>query len=83
VVQYARGGTFVKKATQHFIDRSGLEAKEVAQEILTRAGNQELYIILPKSARKMWQLKRLAPTWFRKKVTKQFYTAMKKAMKRS
>ncbi|TSA62052.1 MAG: SDR family NAD(P)-dependent oxidoreductase [Sediminibacterium sp.] len=83
VVQYARGGAFVKKATQHFIDRSGLEAKEVAQEILTRAGNKELYIILPKSARKMWQLKRLAPTWFRKKVTEQFYMAMKKAMKRS
>jgi len=83
VVQYARGGAFVKKATQYFIDHSGLEAKEVAQEILTRAGNQELYIILPKSARKLWQLKRLAPTWFRNKVTKEFNAALKKSMKRS
>jgi short-subunit dehydrogenase len=83
VIQYARGGDIVKKATQMFIDRSGLEADEVAQEILTRAGKKELYIILPKDARKMWMFKRLAPTWFRKKVKEQFMYAMSKAMKRS
>ena len=83
VIQYARGGDIVKKATQMFIDRSGLEAKEVAQEILTRAGKKELYIILPKDARKMWLFKRLAPTWFRKKVKEQFMYAMSKAMRRS
>jgi short-subunit dehydrogenase len=66
-----------------FIEKSGLEADTVAQEILTRAGKKELYIILPKDARKMWQLKRLAPTWFRKKVKEQFMTAMGKAMRRS
>lgn len=82
VVQYARGGALVKKATQMFIDRSGLEAKDVAQEILTRAGKNELYIILPKAAHKMWLMKRLAPLWFRKKVTEEFMAAMKKAMKR-
>ena len=82
VIQYARGGDVVKKATQMFIDRSGLEAEEVAQEILTRAGNKELYIILPKDARKMWMYKRLAPTWFRKKVKEQFMYAMNKAMKK-
>lgn len=82
VIQYARGGDIVKKATQMFIDRSGLEAEEVAQEILIRAGNKELYIILPKDARKMWMYKRLAPTWFRKKVKEQFMNAMSKAMKR-
>ena len=82
VIQYARGGDVVKKATQMFIDRSGLEAEEVAQEILTRAGNKELYIILPKEARKMWMYKRLAPTWFRKKVKEQFIYAMSKAMKK-
>jgi NADP-dependent 3-hydroxy acid dehydrogenase YdfG len=83
VIQYARGGDIVKKATQMFIDRSGLEAEEVAQEILTRAGKKELYIILPKDARKMWLFKRLAPTWFRKKVKEQFMYAMSKAMRRS
>ena len=82
VIQHARGGEIVKKATQMFIEKSGLEAKEVAQEILTRAGKKELYIILPKDARKMWFFKRLAPTWFRKKVKEQFMYAMSKAMKR-
>lgn len=83
VVQYARGGEFVKKATQLFIEKSGLEADTVAKEILVRAGNKELYIILPKTARKMWLLKRLAPTWFRKKVKEQFMLAMSKAMRRN
>ena len=82
VIQYARGGALVKKATQMFIDRSGLEAVDVAKEILTRAGKNELYIILPKAAHKMWLMKRLAPVWFRKKVTEQFFDAMKRAMKR-
>lgn len=82
VIKHARGGELVKKATQMFIDKSGLEADEVAREILTRAGKKEFYIILPKDARKMWLLKRLAPTWFRKKVKEQFMYAMSKAMKR-
>ena len=82
VIQYARGGELVKKATQLFIDKSGLDAETVAKEILIRAGKKELYIILPKDARKMWQLKRLAPTWFRKKVKEQFMHAMQKAMRR-
>lgn len=82
VVQYARGGELVKKATQLFIEKSGLEADTVAQEILNRAGKKELYIILPEAARKMWLFKRLAPTWFRKKVKEQFMAAMSKAMRR-
>jgi NADP-dependent 3-hydroxy acid dehydrogenase YdfG len=83
VVQYARGGALVKKATQMFIDRSGLEAIDVAKEILTRAGKNELYIILPKAAYKMWLMKRLAPMRFRKQVKEQFMAAMQKAMKRA
>lgn len=79
----ARGGGTIQKITQNFIDRSGLEAKEVSQEILTRAGKKELYIILPKSAHKMWLYKRFAPTKFRKVVKDQFMGAMKKALKYS
>ena len=82
VIQYARGGELIKKATQMFIEKSGLEADTVAQEILTRAGKKELYIILPKDARKMWLFKRLAPTWFRKKVKEQFMYAMRKAIRK-
>lgn len=78
IAQHARGGEQVKKTTQFFIDHSRLEAKEVAQEILFRAGNHELYIILPKAARKMWRLKRFAPTWFRRIVKERFMSAASK-----
>lgn len=83
ITRSARGGATIQKITQQFIDRSGLNAKEVSQEILVRAGKRELYIILPKSAYKMWLFKRLAPTRFRKKVKEQFMLAMKKALKYS
>lgn len=80
IAHSVRGGVDTQKITQTFIERSGLEANEVAKEILIRAGNKELYIILPKAARTMWKLKRLAPTWFRLKVKDQFMKAMHKAL---
>jgi short-subunit dehydrogenase len=76
--QFARGGDSIKRATQKMMELSGLQPAEVAHEILTRAGNGELYIVLPKAARKLWRLKRLAPTWFRKKVNESFMRALKR-----
>lgn len=76
IAQSARGGEQIRKSTQFLIDRSRLGADEVAREILIRAGKGELYILLPKGARKMWNLKRLAPTWFRKQVRDKFMEAM-------
>jgi len=81
VIQHARGGELVKKATEHFINRSGLEAIDVAAEILDRAGKKELYIILPSAARKMWWMKRLAPLRFRKMVKEHFMASMQKVKK--
>jgi NADP-dependent 3-hydroxy acid dehydrogenase YdfG len=78
IAQSARGGELIKKTTQFFIDHSGLEAIDVADEILRRAGHGEFYIILPRPARKMWRMKRLAPTWFRKVVKEKFMSAARK-----
>lgn len=78
IAQSARGGELVKRTTQYFLDRSNLEADEVAREILQRASTGELYIILPKAARKMWRMKRLAPTWFRKIVKERFIAAARR-----
>ena len=78
IAQSARGGALVRKTTQFFIDHSGVEAKDVAEEILYRAGKGEFYIILPAPARKQWRLKRLAPTWFRKMVKEKFMYAARK-----
>jgi NADP-dependent 3-hydroxy acid dehydrogenase YdfG len=79
----ARGGAMIQKITQRFIEKSGLDAKEVSQEILIRAGKKELYIIMPKQAYKMWLYKRFAPTKFRTIIKEQFMTAMKKALRHS
>lgn len=78
IAQSVRGGALVKKTTQFFVERSGIEAKEVATEILHRAGKGELYIVLPKLARKAWLWKRLAPTRFRKMVKEGFEAAARK-----
>jgi len=78
IAQSVRGGEMVRKTTQFFVERSGIEAHEVAQEILHRAGKGELYIVLPKLARKAWLWKRLAPTRFRKMVKEGFMAAAKK-----
>jgi NADP-dependent 3-hydroxy acid dehydrogenase YdfG len=77
-----RGGEGVKKITQYLLDRSGIEPKEIAQEILKRAGNGELYVILPKNARKLWWFKRLFPMRFRRMVKEKYLEAVNKIKKR-
>lgn len=80
IANSVRGGAITEKITRKFIEKSGLEAADVANEILIRAGKKELYIILPKAAVTMWKLKRLAPIWFRLKVKDQLQKAMHKAL---
>lgn len=82
IAQGSRGGEFVKKSTQYLLDKSNLEAPEVADEILRRAGKQELYIILPSRARKMAWMKRLAPLYFRRHVKESFLDAMRRINKK-
>lgn len=71
-----RGGDRIKKITQTFVERSGFQATEIAQEILVRAGKGELYIILPKAARKIWLMKRLMPTRLRRIVKEKYMQAI-------
>ena len=83
IAKNMRGGQLFQKTTQFLLDRSKLEPKDVAHEILYRAANKEFYIILPKFARKVWRLKRLAPTWFRKKVRDDFMKAIAESLKKT
>lgn len=76
IAEGVRGGERIKKITQTFIERSGFEAAEIAQEILVRAGNGDLYIILPKAARKIWMMKRLMPTRLRRIVKEKYMQAI-------
>jgi short-subunit dehydrogenase len=76
IAESVRGGDRIKRITQAFIERSRLDARTVAHEILIRAGKKELYILLPKAARKLWLLKRLMPVRFRQKVKEQYLAAI-------
>jgi short-subunit dehydrogenase len=76
IAEGVRGGEQIKKVTSSFIKWSKLEADQVAEEILNRAGNHELYIVMAEKARKLWYLKRLMPTRFRRKVKEKYYQAV-------
>jgi NADP-dependent 3-hydroxy acid dehydrogenase YdfG len=76
IANQVRGGERIKKVTQYLVDRSGFHAKEIAEEILVRAGKKELYIILPKVARKLWLYKRLFPMRFRNMVKEKYLAAI-------
>jgi short-subunit dehydrogenase len=76
IAEGVRGGEQIKKVTSSFIKWSKLEADQVAEEILNRAGNHELYIVMAEKARKLWYLKRLMPTRFRRKVKEKYYPAV-------
>lgn len=82
IASSVRGGEKVKKITQYLLDRSGLEPKEIAQEILHRSGKGELYVILPKVARKLWWFKRFFPMRFRKMVKEKYLAAVMKIQQR-
>jgi NADP-dependent 3-hydroxy acid dehydrogenase YdfG len=76
IAEGVRGGDRIKKITQTFVERSGFQATEIAKEILWRAGKGELYIILPKAARKIWWMKRLMPMRLRKTVKEKYLSAI-------
>jgi NADP-dependent 3-hydroxy acid dehydrogenase YdfG len=83
IASSVRGGEKVKRITQYLLDRSRLEPKEIAEEVLTRCGKGELYVILPKNARKLWWYKRLFPMHFRKMVKEKYLSAVNKIQQRN
>jgi NADP-dependent 3-hydroxy acid dehydrogenase YdfG len=78
IADQVRGGERIKRVTQYLVDKSGFKPEEIAQEILHRAGKGELYIILPKVARKMWLFKRFMPMRFRRMVKEKYLAALKR-----
>ncbi len=71
-----RGGENIKKVTKYLVERSKIEPKQIAQEIIQRAGKRELYIILPKNARQLWWYKRFFPMRFRNMVKEKYLSAV-------
>jgi short-subunit dehydrogenase len=65
VMQHARGSNDALAMAQKLIDNSNLDAEPVAKEILAKAGQKKLHIILPKQARTRALIKRFLPGYFR------------------
>ncbi|MEN0004034.1 MAG: SDR family NAD(P)-dependent oxidoreductase [Bacteroidota bacterium] len=78
VLQHARGPKATQAMAQRMIDRSDLEVEPVAQEILAKAGQEQLHIILPKSARQQAWMKRFFPKVFQGRILKMVYKMREK-----
>lgn len=61
IAQYARGGAEEKLMAEYLLERSGISADEVADEILRKVGKEKFYIILPFLARFLFFVKRIFP----------------------
>lgn len=72
VMQHSRGDQAQKKAGQKMVDKSGIEPIEVAQKILSEAGNKKFYIVHPFSAKVLFRIKRLFPKILLKTIGKGF-----------
>lgn len=83
VLQHARGPKQALEMAQKLVDNSNLEVEPVAREILTKAGQGKLHIILPKSARNRVLMKRFFPAFFRKQLINIVYKMRAKRGERS
>jgi short-subunit dehydrogenase len=64
LMEHARAPADARGFAQKMMQRSNLEAGEVAAEIVTRAARGATHIVLPRSYRWVWRYKRLAPRSF-------------------
>jgi NADP-dependent 3-hydroxy acid dehydrogenase YdfG len=65
-----RGPETSRRTATELMKTSGYAAPEVAQDVLNAAARRELYIVLPRTARNLWRLKRWLPSLFVRRVAK-------------
>jgi NAD(P)-dependent dehydrogenase (short-subunit alcohol dehydrogenase family) len=70
LMEHARAPEDARGFAQKMMQRSNLEADEVAGEILSRAAAGATHIVLPGSYRWLWRYKRLAPRAFLRWMTR-------------
>lgn len=63
-----RGSEQSRNTARELMEKSGYQVSEVARDVLTLAGAGKTYIVLPKSARRLWRMKRWMPATFLRKV---------------
>ncbi len=64
IIKNSKGGATQKAIGQQLIDKANIEPSVIAKKILTGAGNKQLHIVLPYSAKISYLMKRLFPTFF-------------------
>lgn len=64
LMEHARAPSDARSFAQKMMQRSNLEADEVAAEIVARAAAGATHVVLPGSYRWLWRYKRLAPRSF-------------------
>ncbi len=72
IMQHHRGDKDAKKIGEIIIQRAKYSADEIADYILTHAGNNKFYILHPWQAKMVFQLRRIIPMLFLKYKAKQF-----------
>ena len=68
LLESMRGPSSARAQAAQSMDASSYAVSEVARDVLLYAGAGRLYIVLPRSARMLWRLKRWAPLFFLKRV---------------
>jgi short-subunit dehydrogenase len=63
-----RGPEQARMRARDLMESSGYSAPDVARDVLKLAGDGRLYIVLPRSARALWRLKRWMPMRFLRNV---------------
>jgi NADP-dependent 3-hydroxy acid dehydrogenase YdfG len=64
LLETARGPEETRAQAAHLMAKAACQASDVARDILLLAGARQVYIVLPRSARMLWRLKRWAPKLF-------------------
>jgi len=64
LLESARGPAQTREQAARLMASSTYQAADVARDVLTLAGAGRTYIVLPRSARALWRLKRWAPNLF-------------------
>jgi NADP-dependent 3-hydroxy acid dehydrogenase YdfG len=73
-----RGPDATRQSAEEMMKTSGYTASDVAMDVLDGAASGEVYIVLPKSTRGLWRLKRWMPNRFLRRVA-QLHEAMRHA----
>jgi NAD(P)-dependent dehydrogenase (short-subunit alcohol dehydrogenase family) len=63
-----RGSDQARMQATQLMQNSGYAVPDVARDVLTMAGSGKLYIVLPRTARALWRLKRWMPLVFLRRV---------------